>query len=266
MQVSVLIITKNQKVYLQKSLPILLGQNFKCGHEIIVVDSGSTDGAMEYIEKLPVKLVKIQPGTFNFAKAFNEGAQAAEGECLVRLSGDAIPIGEKFLTEMVKPFKDLKVGGTYGRYTISGRAGYGYPDYWPQERFPEKLTRYSVEPSPLNGISVFGIEFGDHKKSEMVFNFAGACCAIRRDIWQRRPFNENLIAAEDAEYSWFLHLVGYDIVCNPKAEVLHEHKIGGKPVLGRWKPSKWQLVFTWQITKYWLLKCFLIDPFEKFRV
>jgi len=257
MNASIIISTKDQKSYLQKSLPVLLNQNFKDKYEIIVLDSGSTDGAKEYIESLPVRLIKINPKSFNYSHALNVGAQKAQGEYLVCLSGDTIPIGRNWLSEIIKPFRDPKVGGTYGIYTISGRKGYGYPDFWPAERFPKRLTRYSVKP-PL---------FGNFETRRKVYNFAGACCAIRKNIWQKRPFNERLIGGDDAEYAWFLHLIGYDIVCNPKAKVLHEHKISRsreKSLIGRLWLYRWQRILTWEIAKYWLKRMIFLNPYKKY--
>jgi len=240
MKASVIIITKDQKHFLKKSLPILLKQNLKGGCEIIVVDSGSTDGAKEYALSMGAKLVEYK-GKWNYARAANMGVKEARGKFVIRLSGDVIPLKKDFLSQMIKPFEDLKVGGVYGRYTISGKRGYGYPDFWESWRFPKKQTRYSVRQYFLMGLLGIG---GVH-----VYNFAGGCCAIRREIWKKRGFNEKLIAGEDAEYAWFLHVIGYDIVCNPSAVVLHEHKI--KRVKKRVKKmrtflglSRWQVVFT----------------------
>lgn len=264
MKVSVVIITKDQKDFLQKSLPVLLNQDLDGDYEIIVVDSGSTDGAREYVQSLPVELIKIQPETFNFAKAFNIGAKKAQGKYLVRLSGDVIPIGKNWLREMIKPFEDPTIGGTYGIYTITGREGYGYPDYWPAERFPQKLTRYSVRPTPLTGL------FGDAEAREKAFNFAGGCCAIRRDLWQKRPFNEKFLAGEDAEYAWFLHLIGYDIVCNPKAKTIHEHELArskDRSFLSKPMFTKWMWMNVWQTVKYWLQRLILRhDPYKNLQV
>lgn len=255
MKASVIIITRNQRSLLEKSLPRLLKQDLGGGYEIIVVDSGSTDGAVKYVESLPVKLVRIFPKTFNYARAFNTGAGKAKGEYLVRLSGDAVPLRGDFLTELVKPFDDPKVGGTYGRYTISGRKGYSYPNYWGGWRFPEKLKRYSVK--PVFGMGLIG-RGGMH-----LYDFAGAACAVRREIWRKRGLNEGLVAGEDAEYGWFLHLIGYDIVCNPRAVVLHEHPVKvSKAVRTYLGLNKWQVIFTWNILRYWLKRMAGIDPYR----
>ena len=71
-------------------------QTFKGKYEIIVVDSGSTDGAKEYCRSQKVKLVNIPSQNFNYANALNKGARVAEGRYLVRLSGDCIPQGKTF--------------------------------------------------------------------------------------------------------------------------------------------------------------------------
>ncbi|OGM26744.1 hypothetical protein A3D00_00525 [Candidatus Woesebacteria bacterium RIFCSPHIGHO2_02_FULL_38_9] len=256
MEISVIIVTKNQKHVLEKSLPILLKQKLLNDYEIIIVDSGSTDGTKEYVNSLPVRVVSLDSKSFNYANAFNTGANASRGKYLVRLSGDAIPVNEKFLFEIIAPFVDIKVGGVYGKYEITERKGYGYPIFWPAKRFPKRLTRYSLRPSLLNLIL-------SEKHREMVFNFAGGCCSIRREIWEKRPFNGNLIEAEDAEYSWFLHVLGYDVIYNPKARVIHEHRLNSKPIPNFFN-SQAIRILTKEIALYYLKKLVSADPFEDF--
>ena len=244
MKVSVIIITKNQKNLLQESLPVLLRQDLKDRYEIIIVDSGSTDGAREYIQTLPVKLIKIKPERFNFAAAFNLGANKASGEFLIRYSGDVIPKKKDFRSQLIRPFEDPKVGATYGKYTITGRKGYTYPSFWSEKRFPSKVTKYSIKPNLIK------MRTNSEHLTE-VTNLAGGCCSIRRSIWKSRPFNEKMPAAEDAEYAIFLHLKGFDIVCNPEAEVIHEHKTGN--LKGSiWSEIKWRLIFTRETIRLFL--------------
>jgi len=258
MVASVVVITKNQKDLLKKSLPILLNQKLKGSYEIIVVDSGSTDGAVEYVKSLPIKLVQIRPQEFNYAHAFNKGASEAKGEYLIRLSGDCIPKRSDFIKELIVPFNDSKIGGTYGRYTISGRKGYGYPSYWPGSRFPKELTRYSTKTKIFTGM----VEIG--KARTEVFNFAGGCCAIRKSIWGKRSFNESLSQGEDAEYAWFLHVAGYDIVYNPQAPVLHEHKLKFGYELYKWlKPH--HIRFWYEVLNYWFLRILGKDSYKEIR-
>ena len=101
-----------------------------------------------------------------------------------------------------------------------------------------------------------------------VYEFAGGCCAVRKSTWEKRPFNERLLAGEDAEYSWFLHLIGYDIVYNPKAVALHEHKKDlGKTLRTYPGFNKWNWIFNQNIRVYWLKRIFLgEDPYKKFHL
>lgn len=256
MKASIVIITKNQKSCLEKSIPVLLKQTLTNNqYEIIVVDSGSTDGALEFLKKLPVRVISYDRRDFNYAHAFNLGAAEAKGEILIRLSGDVIPLRQDFLEQMLAAFGDERVGGSYGKYTISGKAGFDYPDWWPASRFPAKLTRYKISPSIKNFLS---------KRKHLITSYAGGCCAMRRSIWQLQPWDESMSAADDAMYSWFLHECGYDIVYNPHAVVLHEHPIHRSVSKLWWQkivPRRWQWQQAYKITKYYLLKAFGIDQF-----
>lgn len=251
---SVIIITKNQKDFLRKSLPILLSQNLQEQYEIIVVDSGSTDGAIEYIRSLPITLVEIDAKSFNYAYAFNSGAKKAKGTFLIRLSGDCIPIEKNCLQELLRPFEDPKVGATYGKYITTGKKGYTHPAFWPPERFPASITRYSMESSFFLGV------INSQQEKEKIFNLAGGFCAILRDIWNQRPFNTRLYEAEDAEYAWFLHLIGYDVVYTPYAKAIHEHKVSTKKNLKR--QALWMILFSMELSRYWMFRIIGINPYS----
>lgn len=262
MDASIIIITKNQKAFLEKTLPMLAKQKFNGKFEVIVVDSGSTDGAQKYSRSLNAKVISINPNTFNYANAFNTGASAASGKYLVRLSGDCIPTSADWLTNMTAPYNNLKIGGTFGKYIISGKEGFTYPIYWDKKRFPNKNTVYHCNQTFLLGISLSYFTIGNK-----VFDFAGGCCSIRRSIWIKRPFNETLTNSEDAEYSWFLHTTGHDIAFCNKATVLHEHLLSPEKYefhfLGI---SRTQIMVQKHIWKYWLLRIVGKDPFEKYKI
>ncbi len=263
MTASIIIITKNQKPLLQRTLPTLLEQNFKDKIEIIVVDSGSSDGAVEYVKSLPVTLVKIKPQDFNYAYAFNSGCRQAKGEFLIRLSGDCIPLKNDFVKELLMPFADPKVGATYGKYQTSGNPGTTHSPFWPSKRFPTNLTRYSIKITRFTGWSL------NTSKRNYAFNLAGGCCAIRKKVWDLKHFDEIFPEGEDAEYAWFLHLIGYDIVYNPKAVALHDHQI----INGFGKKLKKFISImgsNYHITKrtqgYWIKRMFGSDPYKEISI
>ena len=179
---SVVIITKNQRAYLEKSLPVLLAQT-SGPIEIIVVDSGSTDGAQVLVRQTPgARLVEIPGGTFNYARAHNAGAAAASGKFLVRLSGDAIPIGEAWLDALLAPFADPGVAVTWGRQVFPPNTRNLL------EAAYERVTR----PNRPDAAPIY------HRRLTTPL---GCNMATRRRLWAAHPYEETLPQAED--YAFF---------------------------------------------------------------
>lgn len=246
-------------------------QTIQGSFEIIVVDSGSGDGSVEYVRSLGLGIVNISPKEFGYAKAFNIAARRARGDYLVRLSGDVIPIGTTWLSHLLKPMKGKYVGAVYGKYVVSNRPGYDFPPFWPKKRFPDTQKRFSVKPTLTMGLLRPKPLI---EKLEDLFSLAGGCFTIRKSMWESRPFNENLILAEDGEYAFFLHLYGYDIVYEPKAIVLHEHPRRNvrekKGLLHSYfldsGISMAELVLLRENISNWLHRFILPDPYKRLRV
>jgi len=70
-----------------------LASTVESSYEVIVVDNGSTDGTTEFLSSLSgdVQIIRNQEN-LGFAKACNQGAQAAKGKYLVFLNNDTIPL------------------------------------------------------------------------------------------------------------------------------------------------------------------------------
>ena len=85
--VSVIIASHNTRTYLARCLDAI-----PAGHEVIIVDSDSTDGSQALVhERFPgVRLLELgsNPG---YGAALNEGIALASGEYLLLMNGDAWP-------------------------------------------------------------------------------------------------------------------------------------------------------------------------------
>ena len=93
MQVSLVIATFNRRAVLERTLPLLLTQDFPSdAYEVIVVVDGSTDGTLEWLQacaQYPNLRVLSQPNRGQ-AAAINAGIQAARGAIILFLDDDIL--------------------------------------------------------------------------------------------------------------------------------------------------------------------------------
>ncbi|WP_136516122.1 glycosyltransferase family 2 protein [Geomonas edaphica] len=87
MRVSIIIVNWNGLIHLPECLDSLATQTFK-DFEVIVVDNGSSDGSLDYLEGRPeVRLVKLSENA-GFADGNNTALPFARGAYLVTLNND----------------------------------------------------------------------------------------------------------------------------------------------------------------------------------
>ncbi len=203
-KVSILIRTKDEVDSIERTLQLLDAQLMRpC--DVIVVDSGSTDGTLECVQQWGgVRLISIPACEFTYGRALNIGCEAAQGDIVVALSTHAFPRNEYWLENLTKHFDDPRVAGVYGRQLPN-------PDAWPSVA-RDYLACYGVTPRVQKNPD----EVRDHF-------FSNANASFRRNLWQKRPFAETLPYAEDWEWARGMLRLGYTIIYEPKAEVYHSH-------------------------------------------
>lgn len=194
---SLVVRTYNEERYLDK----VLAAARKHGSlltEIVVVDSGSTDATLEIAKMHGAKIVSIEKADFSFGRSLNLGCAAARGEVVVFLSGHCIPSGTAWLDSLLRPFSDPHVAAVYGRQ-IGGEG-----TKFSEERVFEKYY-------PLAGPS----------QGPAFCNNANA--ALRRSVWNRFKFDEQLTGLEDIALGKKLTEAGFRIAYAPEASVMHLH-------------------------------------------
>jgi GT2 family glycosyltransferase len=100
--VSVIIPTWNAGRELGWLLRKLRAQRGLGGLEIIVVDSGSTDGTPDLAAALGCRVVPIDRAAFSHSAARNLGASLATGDLLLFMVQDAYPIGDDWLAGLAR--------------------------------------------------------------------------------------------------------------------------------------------------------------------
>jgi glycosyltransferase involved in cell wall biosynthesis/2-polyprenyl-3-methyl-5-hydroxy-6-metoxy-1,4-benzoquinol methylase len=103
-RVSIVIPTKNAGPDFESTLMKIRNQKRLKNIEIIIVDSGSTDNTVGIAKEYECNVFPIKPEDFNHGLTRNFGAEQATGDYIVFMVQDAIPIGEYWLYNMLKPF------------------------------------------------------------------------------------------------------------------------------------------------------------------
>jgi rhamnosyltransferase len=166
--------------------------------EVIVVDSGSTDGTPEIAASAGATVLGIRKDEFTYGRALNRGCDAAKAEFVVVLSGHCIPAGPCWLSDLLAPFNDPHVAITYGRQI----AGNG--------------TKFSEA-------RVFAKYYPDRAASQGPAYCNNANAAVRKSIWRRFRYDESLSGLEDLALGKQVDRAGFRCDYVPSAAVHHIH-------------------------------------------
>lgn len=129
-KISIIIPVKNGEKTIHKCLNAIKEQTLFEQSEVIIIDSGSTDGTLEILKNYSfVRLYHIEPHEFNHGATRNYGVSLAKGEFVVMTVQDAWTSGEKWLETMYQHFKDEKVMAVVGQQVVPHEKGIN-PHQW----------------------------------------------------------------------------------------------------------------------------------------
>ncbi len=216
--ISVIIINHNGKEHLEACLKSLAAQTLgQDEFEVILVDNGSNDGSVEYLEaNFPaVRVLKLTENT-GFSKAANEGFRASLGELAVFLNNDteAQPAWLSELKRAAEEHKNFAFFASkmlfFDRREIIDSAG----DYF-------SVLGHGVKRG--HGQK----DTGQFDREEEVFGACGgAAMCSRQAFLDAGGFDEKFFAyCEDVDLNFRLRRAGHKCLFVPAAVVYH--KLGG---------------------------------------
>ena len=179
--------------------------------EIILVDSGSTDGTVSVAESFGARIVRIPSSEFTFGRSLNFGIQAATRELVVIASAHVYPVYPDWLASLLYPFEDNRVALTYGKQRGPDSA-----------KFSEQQIFHQWYPDASN-----------LRQGTAFCNNANA--AIRRSLWEKNPYDETLTGLEDLAWAKWAKEQGYDIAYVAEAEIIHVHNETPRGVFNRYR-------------------------------
>ena len=113
--VSIILRSYNEAWALCQTLPALRGQEYK-NWELIVIDSGSTDGSVELIRDFkPKHFHEIKSTEYNPSRVMNWGMRLASGDYGIFLNADATPQNPNWLRPLVELLKNPKNAAVFGK-------------------------------------------------------------------------------------------------------------------------------------------------------
>lgn len=173
--VSIIIRTLNEERYLPNLLGAIQTQHSDFSHEIILIDSGSTDNTCKIAEQYGCRILHISREEFSFGRSLNRACEAAYGTYFALISGHCIPCHEHWLQKLVQPLAQGTVQYCYGR-----QIG-GPQTYWSESQIFSKY--FPIESAiPQQG-----------------FYCNNANSAIHSQTWNRYLFDEDLTGLEDMQ-------------------------------------------------------------------
>ena len=197
--ISIIMRSFNEGWALRETLPALQAQDWT-NWELIVIDSGSTDGSVELIRRAePRHFIQIRPEEYNPARVMNLGMTLARSNIAVFLNADAAPQGAAWLRPLGEAFQDPQTAAVFGRQIPR-------PDC--QAVFAHDYARC----------------FGPNRASARWEHFFSMVSSgIRKDIWERRGFLESMQYSEDDEYARWCRSEGWRVAYCPESIVMHSH-------------------------------------------
>ncbi|MFT4049373.1 MAG: glycosyltransferase family 2 protein [Solirubrobacterales bacterium] len=200
--------------------------------ELLIVDSGSTDGSLEAARGAGARVIEIDKSTFQHGRTRNLAMSEARGDVVALLTDDSAPAGPGWLDAIVSSFELADdVALVFG----------------PQLALPEhslavrrEMLDHFAAWSATNESPVIqrveqtdaGRADYDERQGWYIF-FSDANGAVARWAWEQHPYEE-VPYAEDQLIARSMIEAGFAKVFAPGAAVMHSHDYPGLGWLHRY--------------------------------
>ncbi|MEI6190037.1 MAG: glycosyltransferase [Chitinophagia bacterium] len=202
MKCSVIIRTFNEERHIGRLIDGINRQEFnnQVEIEVIVVDSGSTDSTMSIAKHMGANVVTLPKEEFSFGKALNLGCDNANGEFLLFASAHVYPVYSDWISRMIQPFEDENVALVYGRQI--GNENTHFSEHQIFSKWFPSLSNYNQSTPFCNN----------------------ANCAIKKSLWQKVRYDEQITGLEDLAWASIMMKKGYRIIYLAEAVIVHVHE------------------------------------------
>jgi GT2 family glycosyltransferase len=249
---SVIIPNWNGKDFLPECIDSLQKQTFR-DFEVILVDNGSTDGSVQFVQERYGDFIRVirNPKNLGYTGGNNIGIRSAHGQYIVLLNNDTLtePTWLEALTKAIGP--DPRVGMWSSKVLSYFRRtqieAVGELIYW------DGLNRARGQ---------YEMDRGQYERVEEIFFPPGCGGMYRKTIFDEIGlFDEDFFAyGDDAEIGLRARLAGYICHYVPTAVLYHK----GSGSTGQYSPFKAFYVERnrfWVTIKYFPIPLLILSPF-----
>jgi glycosyltransferase involved in cell wall biosynthesis len=216
---SVVIPTYNAGSVLKPVLDMVTNQKAPWDYEILVIDSGSSDGTVELVQSYDnVRFHAIESKDFNHGGTRNLGVSLTSGDFIAFLTHDACPSNYRWLFNLVSALEHYpEAAGAFGKH-------YAYEEASPFTKrdlnahfnhmaaHPLCLSRETDPQAYKNSVSW----------RQILHFYSDNNSCMRRDIWEKIPYRP-VKFGEDQLWADDIIKAGFAKVYAPQATVFHSH-------------------------------------------
>ncbi|AXI54111.1 hypothetical protein C1J05_06060 [Sulfitobacter sp. JL08] len=212
--ISVVIPVRNEAAKLAMCLEGILSQTVPV-LEILVIDSGSTDGTQDIVRSYTrTRLIEIPGSEFNHGDTRNLGVREAKGEFILFTVGDAWAVDERWIERLLSGFVADDIAVVSGAQVVAHRA-----DTSPLEWFrPVSTPKLSI--ARFDTPAAYDAATPNQKHAACAIDDVNAL--YRRGVLEKIPFRR-VVYGEDVLFAIDAFRSGYAIARHPGARVYHWH-------------------------------------------
>ncbi|NUP94888.1 MAG: glycosyltransferase family 2 protein [Planctomycetaceae bacterium] len=203
---------------LERVLTAIRGQRTQRQVHLRAIDSGSSDGSRDVLARHGVQFREIWKREYDHGLTRNCGVLECPTELIALLSQDALPANPDWLENLLAPFEDPLVAGTWARQVPQ-------PACHPYQRINLSAHMAAAQANrvtePLSPTEWAALEPSDRMR---ILVFDNVSSAVRKSVIRRHPFPKSMFG-EDVEWARTVLLHGYRLVFAANAVVEHSHDV-----------------------------------------
>ncbi|TMC54743.1 MAG: glycosyltransferase family 2 protein [Chloroflexi bacterium] len=209
--------TYNGIEWIADVLDACLQQAIDFEFEVLVIDSGSTDGTVDAVRKrVAVRLHEIPSSSFGHGRTRNLAVELAQGEFVAFITQDAVPANRFWLAELLRPFEIAdKIACVYGKQAPR-------PDCCPTVKRDVINHFRSFGPDHFVILQVDNPHLTSQAERDALTYFSNVNSAVRRAAMKTVPFRD-VAYSEDLALGRDVIEAGLIKAYAPLAVVTHSH-------------------------------------------